>query len=145
MQLVKLVLIAAISYGAYSYWSEQRALKSQSGQGTANASPDAPSSTAGFINMPTPQGHSAQSVIVFAPPNCPEEAGVRADEMMRRLAQEGIPAVRASSANFSGENINVAQINSVMAGDLPAVFVHGTGKANPSIEDTIAQYRKLKR
>jgi hypothetical protein len=32
-----------------------------------------------------------------------------------------------------------------MAGELPAVFVHGTGKANPSVEDTIAQYRKLTR
>jgi hypothetical protein len=145
MQLVKLVLIAAISYGAYSYWSEQRALKSQSALGIANSSSDTARSTSGFIEMPTPQGHSAQSVIVFAPPNCPEEAGVRADEMMRRLGQEGIPAVRASSANFSGENINVTQINSVMAGELPAVFVYGTGKANPSIEDTIAQYRKLKR
>jgi hypothetical protein len=145
MQLIKLALIAAISYGAYSYWSEERALKSQSAKGTASSSSDASRSTSGFIDMPTPQGHSAQSVIVFAPPNCPEEAGVRADEMMRRLAQEGIPAVRASSANFSGENLNIAQVNSVMAGELPAVFVHGTGKANPSVEDTIAQYRKLTR
>ena len=29
----------------------------------------------------------------------------------------------------------MARLNSVMAGALPAVFVNGTGKANPSFEE----------
>lgn len=145
MRLIQLALMAAVGYGAYDYWSSQRAPSSSAKQAVSSSSDPMQVST-GFVNLPTPQGYSANSVIVFAPPDCPEAAGLRADEMMRRLAQAGIPAVRASSANFSGSNFTadtVAHINSVMAGELPAVFVRGTGKANPSVEETLAQYSYL--
>ncbi|MBS7806197.1 hypothetical protein [Variovorax sp. PCZ-1] len=148
MRLIQLVLIAAIGYGAYNYLSGKDAQKKSANSSLTGASTEASHSSNGFIDMPTPQGFDAKSVIVFAPPNCPEAAGQRADEMMRRLTQAGIPAVRASSANFSGSNITpetVGHLNSVMAGELPAVFVLGTGKANPSVEETLAQYSRLVR
>ncbi len=142
MRLIQIVLIAAIGYGAYNYLSGKKSHASSAANSSAS------SSSTGFVDMPTPQGYNAKSVVVFAPPNCPEAAGLRADEMMRKLTEAGIPAVRSSSANFSGSNITpdtVAHINSVMAGELPAVFVHGTGKANPSVEEALTQYRLLTR
>jgi hypothetical protein len=147
MRLFQLILVAAVGYGAYNYLSGQNTQKSASQSSVSTTSSSSHSAT-GFVDMPTPQGYDAKSVIVFAPPNCPEAAGQRADEMMRQLTQAGIPAVRASSANFSGSNITpetVAHLNSVMAGELPAVFVHGTGKANPSVEETLAQYSRIAR
>ncbi len=100
-----------------------------------------------FVNLPTPSGHSGMGVIVFAPANCPKAAGQRADDMMSRLASSGIPATRARDANFSTEGMSpqaIQDLNSVMAGTLPAVFVNGTGKANPSVEEVLAQYRRTK-
>jgi hypothetical protein len=84
-------------------------------------------------------------VVVFAPAHCTQAEGLRADEMMRQLEANGIPASRASSANFSTDGMTpegMQNLNSVMAGALPAVFVKGTGKANPSVEEVIAQYKR---
>ncbi len=100
-----------------------------------------------FVPMPTPQGHSSKGVVVFAPANCSRADGLRADDMMRRLEAQGIPASRASSANFPADGMSpesVMHMNSVMAGALPAVFVNGTGKANPSVEEVVAQYNRTK-
>ncbi len=137
MSLFKILIVAAIAYGGYSYWSDKRI--SRAVQAQVNAA-----GPTGFVAIPTPEGQTTRSVIVFAPPNCPEEAGQRADELMRRLADKGIPAQRASSANFSFANPDptvVAQVQRVMGGELPVVFINGTGKANPSLDDVLAQYQ----
>jgi hypothetical protein len=100
-----------------------------------------------FVPMPTPAGHSSAGVVVFAPANCTKAEGLRADDMMRQLEARGIPASRASSANFSTDGMTpegIQNLNSVMAGTLPAVFVNGTGKANPSFEEVAAQYERTR-
>ncbi len=99
-----------------------------------------------FVRMPTPQGRSSAGVVVFAPANCSKAEGLRADDMVRRLEKRGIPVARASSANFNTDGMtpnDIHNMNSVMAGGaLPAVFVNGTGKANPSFEEVAAQYER---
>lgn len=79
--------------------------------------------------------------------HCTRAEGQRADEMMRRLEAAGIPATRSNSANFNTDGMapeGMQNLNSVMAGALPAVFVNGTGKANPSFEEVAAQYKRTK-
>ncbi len=136
MDVFKLAVIAALAYGGYTYWTERSTQKAV----------QAAISAAGerrFVSIPTPTGQSEKGVIVFAPPNCPKEAGQRADELMRRLADRGIPSVRSSSANFTFPNpdpVVMAQVQRVMGGELPVVFVNGTGKSNPSFDDVAVQY-----
>lgn len=105
------------------------------------------SSNAPFVPMPTPVGQPVSGVIVFAPANCPQAAGQRADDLMKRLNAAGIPAIRASEANFNAEGMTpeaVMNMNRVMMGSLPAVFVNGTGKANPSFDEVAAQYKRTR-
>jgi hypothetical protein len=137
MGLFKVLVCIALAYGGYKYWTEHR--MSQAVQAQVQAA-----GVTGFVPLPTPEGQNTRSVIVFAPANCPEDAGQRADELMRRLADKGIPAVRSSSANFNFTNPDatvMAQVQRVMGGEQPIVFVNGTGKANPSFDDVVAQYQ----
>jgi hypothetical protein len=34
------------------------------------------------------------------------------------------------------------RLNTVMTGELPIVLIDGMGKANPSIEDVVAEYKR---
>ncbi len=137
MGVFKILIFVGLAYGSYKYWTEHRVNQAVQAQVQA-------AGTAGFVPIPTPEGQNTRSVIVFAPPNCPQEAGQRADALMRSLADIGIPVVRSSSANFSFTNPDatvMAQVQRVMGGEMPVVFVNGTGKANPSLEDVLAQYQ----
>lgn len=170
VSLFKILMCLAIAWGGYKYFTDSRASSNQlsidekrsleklglptdgavvvnRSSTVINADDVSSDPNIPFIPMPTPSGHSAAGVVVFAPANCTKAEGLRADEMMRQLEASGIPATRASSANFSGEGITpdvVKNLNSVMAGALPAVFVNGTGKANPSFAEVAAQYTKTK-
>jgi hypothetical protein len=140
MGIFKLLVIAALAYGGYTYWTERSTQKAVQAAVSAGGE-------RGFVSIPTPTGQSERGVIVFAPPNCPEEAGQRADELMRRLADKGIPAVRSSSANFTFPNpdpVIMAQVQRVMGGEMPVVFVNGTGKSNPHFDDVLAQYQSTR-
>ncbi len=98
-----------------------------------------------FVRMPTPDGHGHGQVVVFAPANCSAEEGRRADDLMRRLEAAGIPATRASEARIPTDGLtheDVVRMNSVMMGSLPAVFVNGTGKANPTFDEVAAQFKR---
>lgn len=63
--------------------------------------------------------------------------------MAQELANRGIPHVRAQNAHFdlAGEDRDqVERIGSIMNGAVPIVFVNGRAKANPTLEEVVAEY-----
>ena len=73
----------------------------------------------------------------------PEAAARRADELAERLARDGIPVTRTHNVSFPAVNgtDELQRVNRVMQGELPIVIVHGRGKANPTLDEVLAEYR----
>jgi hypothetical protein len=148
MSLLKILLCAAIAWGGYKYFVDSRAASDQLSTPHQAAyvhvhnDPNIP-----FVRMPTPSGHNPLGVVVFAPANCSAGVAQHADDMVRRLQEKGIPAARTNVGDFSADGLSpeeVQNLQRVMEGGIPAVFVNGTGKANPSFEEVVAQYRGTK-
>lgn len=97
--------------------------------------------------MPVLSGASSQTVIVFAPADCPSDAAQRAEAIMGQLASEGVAAARSSEANFDfdapPDEVTIKRINAVMTeGEMPVVFVNGKAKGNPSLGEIVVEYRR---
>jgi hypothetical protein len=139
MSLTRVLFIAAVLGVGYKLWSghQQEALLQA---GTA-------SSPSGFVPVAMPGGARSGVVMVFAPVNCPSDAARRADELAAGLARMGIAVQRSS--HFSTETTNPsaeqqAQLQrtvAVLNGGIPAVFFNGMGKANPTLDEVVAQVR----
>jgi hypothetical protein len=132
MNVIKLVLLLAAAGLAYQYWSTQ-----QSTNGPAVVSPN------GFVAMPTLAGGDPKQVVVFAPENCPSEKAQQADDLARQLSARNIPTLRSHDVTFSSSDPDPrigVRLDSVMKGELPIVFVNGRGKANPTLEEVLAEY-----
>ena len=132
MNVVKLVLILAAGALAYQYWTTQQATT-----GPAVVSPN------GFVRMPPMAEGNPKQVVVFAPEDCPTEKARQADDLAQQLASRNIPTVRTHNVSFSSSDPDPrigVRLDSVMKGELPIVFVNGRGKANPTIEQIIAEY-----
>ena len=97
----------------------------------------------GFVDIPMPDGVPARGVVVFAPANCPEDAGRRADAIARHLESAGVPYRRSSSARYShlASADDARRVMAVMNGPIPVVYVNGRARANPSPQDVVAEYR----
>lgn len=114
------------------------------------ADPAAPAGTraggpgTGFVDIPMPDGMPARGVVVFAPENCPQDAGQRANALASHLEAQGIPFTRASNAEYSAlsSQDDVSRVMSVMNGPLPIVYVNGRARANPVPRDVVAEYRR---
>lgn len=98
----------------------------------------------GFVDIPMPDGMPARGVVVFAPENCPQDAGQRANALASHLEAQGVPFTRASNAEYSAlsSSDEVARVMSVMNGPLPIVYVNGRARANPLPRDVVAEYRR---
>jgi hypothetical protein len=132
MNALKLVLMLAAAGLAYQYWSTQ-----QSANGPAVVSPN------GFVMVPAMAGADPKQVVVFAPENCPSEKAQQADDLARQLSAHNIPTLRSHDVTFTSTDMDPkigVRLDSVMKGELPIVFVNGRGKANPTIEQVIAEY-----
>lgn len=103
---------------------------------------------AGFIPVPMPDGAAPNTVLVFAPANCPREGAQRARALVQSLAEHGVSSVLTDhyaaqafaptpEAKASFERLNV-----VMTGDLPIVLVNGMGKANPTLEEVLSEFSR---
>jgi predicted TIM-barrel fold metal-dependent hydrolase len=133
MNALKLVLMLAAAGLAYQYWSTQ-----QSANGPAVVSPN------GFVMVPAMAGADPKQVVVFAPENCPSKKARRADELAHQLNAGGIPAVRTHHVSFVSPEKSpplYANLNVVMDGNLPIVFVKGKGKGNPSFDQILLEYQ----
>lgn len=102
------------------------------------------SSSNGFREVPLPDGISAHGVVIFAPENCPAEAGQRARRLASRLSDAHIPYQQSSNATFStlASQDEADRVTAVMNGPVPVVFVNGRAKANPTSEEVVAEYRR---
>jgi hypothetical protein len=129
MNAVKLVLMLAAAGLAFQYWQANR--------------PATGPSPNGFVALPAMNNVDPRQVVVFAPENCPSDKAQQADDLARQLAARSIPAVRSHDVSFASSDPDPAigiRLNSVMNGDLPIVFVKGKGKANPTLDEVVAEY-----
>ncbi|ABP81110.1 conserved hypothetical protein [Stutzerimonas stutzeri A1501] len=139
MSLTRVLFLAAVLGLGYKLWSGHQQ-EAQLQAGTA-------SSPSGFVPVAMPGGARSGVVMVFAPVNCPSDAARRADELAAGLTRTGIAVQRSS--HFSTETTNPsaeqqAQLQrtvAVLNGGIPAVFFNGMGKANPTLDEVVAQVR----
>ncbi|SMF46598.1 hypothetical protein SAMN02745866_02978 [Alteromonadaceae bacterium Bs31] len=102
----------------------------------------------GFIEVVMPEGKSLGTVYILAPLNCPKEAGKRADLLESRLLSLGIPVARSSNGNVRASGNTKEDKNrfrnavSVLKDEIPAVFINGMAKANPTVDEVVAEYRR---
>ncbi len=133
MNVIKLVLMLAVVALAYQYWTTQQ---STSGPAVVSAN--------GFVTMPPMDGGNPNQVVVFVPEDSPPEKAQKADELAQQLGTRNIPTLRTHSVSFASSVLDPkvgVRLDSVMKGEPPIVFVNGRGKANPTLEQIIAEYR----
>jgi hypothetical protein len=125
-----LVVLALLGFG-YHQWTQR------------GAAPAAAAANSTFVDLPSVAGASPMRVMVIAAQDCPEAAARRADDLAERLARDGIPVTRTHNGSFpAGSGADELQrVNRVMQGELPIVIVHGRGKANPTLDEVLAEYR----
>ena len=114
----------------------------------AIAHAQAQSSANGFVATAMPEGASADTVLVLAPVNCPSQAARRADALARKLTEMRIPNRRSDSFRLHVNNPTPEQrdamqsATNVLRGEIPAVFINGMGKSNPTAEEVAAEYER---
>lgn len=137
MTFLRLIFVLAVIAAGVQFWhsrSEEKALR-------------ALTSAAGFVPVPMPEGAARNTVIVFAPINCPREGAQRAREMAQKLNDRGIANVMSDHYGAQAFEPNpevlaaYERLNAVMTGEIPIVLINGMGKANPTIEDVVAEFR----
>jgi hypothetical protein len=140
MSLPRVLFIAAVLGLGYKLWSGH--------QQEALFQVGATSSASGFTSVAMPSGARAGVVMVFAPVNCPSDAARRADELAAGLSRLGIEVQRSSHFSTETSDPNAeqqAQLQrtvAVLNGGIPAVFFNGMGKANPTLDEVVAQVRE---
>jgi len=139
--VVILLSAALVAWSAVHGWkSHERAVFERNVLAHANGN--------GFVPVQMPDGAPLNTVLILAALNCPSDAAQRADAMARTLTEKGIPAIRSSNTSFSAMARTKQQIDLlngsvvVSNGALPIIFVNGMGKANPSVEEVVSQYRE---
>lgn len=134
MSFIKLLLLLSLIGGGYSYWQKNQ---------TESALHSADSSPNGFVALPPTTSTGNNNITIFAPIGCPKEGAQRAEALFTELERRNITATRSDSANFDMPNPDQAslqRLNAVMTGELPIVFVNGRGKANPTVDEVLAEY-----
>ena len=124
--MIKLILIIGLGVTAYNYYQAPEAEYV---------------SKNGFVSLPKPSNFNTDSVIIFAAQNCTKAAARRADSLAAELSSRNIPYTRASRASFSNYDPSLKkQLDSVMRGTLPIVFIDDMAKANPTLEEVLAEF-----
>ena len=140
MGLAKLLVIVAVISLSLTWWQRHET------RGSADPGP----SPNGFVAVAMPDRAKANTVIILAPVNCPSVEARRADALAEQLDRLGIPHVRSSSYSTAIDNPTADQVAAmnraveVLNGDVPAVFVNGMAKANPSAADVVSEYERTR-
>ena len=147
-KLIKLVVVAGVAAGSYSQYKQRfdPAAMTQLADAAANGSliQGMEPSANGFVQMPPLVDLDPNTVTVFAAENCPQEDARRADNLAEALRGSGIPVKRTHSINMTvpgGQEAMMAGVNAIMNGNLPIVFVNGRARANPNLQDVIAEFK----
>lgn len=136
MTITRLIIVLAASWFALQWWQDRETATSRA----FDASPN------GFVSVVMPDGATDNTVIIFAPKNCPSDAAQRADDLSAELTRLGISNLR--SASFSAQMTDpgreqkegVQRAVAVMNDTIPAVFINGMAKANPTVEEVVAEF-----
>jgi len=133
-----IIVVGVILCVAYLVWHKHEA-------SVESAAVAAITDEHGFMALDPPQGVSTGEVMILAAQNCPREGAQRADRLAREMVERGFRFKRASNASFSPSPTDdidafVRRHNAVMNGQVPIVFVNGRVKANPGVEEVVAEY-----
>lgn len=138
MGFLRILIVIGIVGFAVHWWKD----RDVSHDRVAHTSPN------GFVSAVMPEGAGPKAVVILAPVNCPSDAAQRADALSARLTELGIPNVRSSSYTASvtdpsdEQRAAMQRSLSVLKGEIPAVFLHGMAKANPTADEVVAEYRR---
>lgn len=101
----------------------------------------------GFVKVALPEGAVANEVLIVGP-NCNRPEGVRTRSLVSSLAKLNIPHRQTDSISFSSDSFssdnglgNMTQLNNLMQGEAPIVFINGKGKSNPAIDEVLTEYK----
>ena len=142
MRILQFIALAVIGGLAVQMWRGHGHPAATFGTAGAEASPN------GFVATTMPEGSSADTVLILAPVHCPSKAAQRADALARKLTDMGIPNKRGNSFSLHVPNPTAEQISAmkrteaVLGGEIPAVFINGMGKSNPTADEIAAEYER---
>lgn len=134
-----LMLVGALGFAAH-WWKNHESVATS----VAEPSPN------GFEQVVMPDGVAANTVVILAPVNCPSDAAQRADALADALTRQGVRNIRSASysANIANptdaQNAAIKRAVAVMNGEIPAVFVNGMAKANPTADEVISEYERTR-
>jgi hypothetical protein len=134
----KLIIAAAVVGGGVHVWNVHE-------HTVAIRKLQASGDTYGFVPVLAASGAPQNTAIILAALNCPSAQAKRADALAAKLDELGIPNTRAN--NYSVANVTrdqaplIKQTSAVLGGEIPVVIINGKGKANPSVDDVVAEYR----
>jgi hypothetical protein len=99
----------------------------------------------GFVPVATSAGAAPDVAVILAALNCPSVQAKRADSMASQLSQMGIPNQRANNYSVTGVPRDqmplLMRTNVVLTGEIPIVIINGMAKANPTVDEVVAEYR----
>ncbi len=104
-----------------------------------------PTNQTGFVKAAMPDGAIANEVLIVGP-ECDRPEGIRARTLASSLAKLNIPYRRTESISMNSDSTEdifeaMERMDELMKGDSPVVFINAKGKANPTIDQVIAEYR----
>jgi hypothetical protein len=102
----------------------------------------------GFLELATPTGADPKKVWIVAAANCPKEGARRAEALARDLAEHAVAFERHASISFSadaGDPALFRRLDAILNGETPIVFVNGRIKANPALDEVLAEYEIAQR
>ncbi|MGA3007034.1 MAG: hypothetical protein ABSE59_04000 [Opitutaceae bacterium] len=154
MRLLKIILVAALVIAIWSVAGKHRLISiGQPIPRSHQPAADSTVSIAGFVKVVHPDGVDPRSVFIYGainrPSSCPRwqpsQEGIRSDALATALAAAGIPYVRSDTIGFSSINDSDVEdrLVALQNRERPLVFVNGWAKANPSLDDIIAQYNAI--
>lgn len=138
MKFIRILLIIGLIGLGTHWWTEHREENALAAVTSAN----------GFLPVPMPDNTPPNTVLIFAPINCPREGAQRAVALSKKLTELGIQNVQTSrypSIVFQPTEEKLAafkRLNVVMTGEIPIALVNGMGKANPSLDELVSEYKR---
>jgi hypothetical protein len=139
--IIRSVIAVCVALVALQYWAIHR-------QAAAVRMYPVGADANGFSPLPAMFDPPRERLLILAPPNCPREAGRRADELVSLLQGEGITVTRSGSVSIrptrDPSSAEMDQLNMTMLGPLPIVFVGGRARNNPTTDEILAEYRQAK-
>ena len=99
--------------------------------------------TSAFVKVAWLDGASKNQVVIIGPP-CDSPEGNRARQLVKSLQDRSISSTFSTSLSISTGGADPALLdawNQVMKGSPPIVFINGTAKANPTLNEILDQYR----